>query len=408
MYKKLLLSLLIIIIALNVCGQTSDSLFIESHKINEENKGSLYLSIDNISFFKNNEYEGDLVDGYTLPGFRLTPHVIYIPASHVKVEAGISLLRYWGTDQYPCFAYNNVSEWQADNYQQGFHILPYFRAQAALSEQFHVVLGNLYGGQNHHLIEPLYNPELNLTADPELGFQILYESKIAKVDVWANWESFIFKNDTHNEAFTIGFSTQFNMPLPKNSPFYLNIPLQGLFIHRGGELDTINGKLQTSFNGTIGVNMGYNPKRHFFKNINLNIMGTLYKNIDGDALPSEKGQGFYTQLTTNFWRMKYKFGYWRSTEYYNLFGNPLYGNYSTTIDTYSLEKPNVFNTGISYGQSFGNGIHANAEVEFFYIPDVRGSNIIPAAWSKASTYFNWSIGICLRINPSILLLKNNS
>lgn len=36
-----------------------------------------------------------------------------------------------------------------------------------------LILGNIYGGSNHGLIAPLYNPELNLTADPETGFQVL-------------------------------------------------------------------------------------------------------------------------------------------------------------------------------------------------------------------------------------------
>lgn len=36
-----------------------------------------------------------------------------------------------------------------------------------------LILGNIYGGSNHGLIAPLYNPELNLTADPKTGFQVL-------------------------------------------------------------------------------------------------------------------------------------------------------------------------------------------------------------------------------------------
>lgn len=47
-------------------------------------------------------------------------------------------------------------------YQRGTHILPYFRAQLALSH-VNLILGDIYGGSNHGLIAPLYSPELNLT-----------------------------------------------------------------------------------------------------------------------------------------------------------------------------------------------------------------------------------------------------
>lgn len=74
----------------------------------------------------------------------------------------------------------------------------------ALSDHVNIVLGNIYGASNHNLIEPLYNPELNLTCDPEAGLQLLYDSKAFDLDVWVNWQSFIFREDVHQEAFTVG------------------------------------------------------------------------------------------------------------------------------------------------------------------------------------------------------------
>ena len=80
-------------------------------------------------------------------------------------------------------AYQDIAYWKGDQYQKGVHVLPYFRAQMALSDHVNIVLGNIYGASNHNLIEPLYNPELNLTCDPEAGLQLLYDSKAFDLDV---------------------------------------------------------------------------------------------------------------------------------------------------------------------------------------------------------------------------------
>ena len=68
-------------------------------------------------------------------------------------------------------AYLDIADWKGNQYQKGSHILPYFRAQVALSERFNIVFGNLYGAANHRLIEPLYNPDLNLRLTVTFRFQ---------------------------------------------------------------------------------------------------------------------------------------------------------------------------------------------------------------------------------------------
>ena len=37
----------------------------------------LFLQLDNTNFIKNNEYFGDIAEGYTLLGFNLTPKLVY-------------------------------------------------------------------------------------------------------------------------------------------------------------------------------------------------------------------------------------------------------------------------------------------------------------------------------------------
>ena len=188
-------------------------MFKSDHRIDRK-EGQLSVELDNISFFKDNEYTGSIMKGYSLPGFWIQPKAVFYPLGNIKLELGVHMLRYWGAKKYPSLAYQDIAEWKGDQYQHGFHVLPFFRAQMALSDHVNIVLGDIYGGANHNLIEPLYNPELNLTADPEAGLQLLYDSRRFDLDVWVNWESFIFREDTHQEAFTVGLSGRYKLNDP--------------------------------------------------------------------------------------------------------------------------------------------------------------------------------------------------
>ncbi len=387
-----------------------NSLYTDDYRIYSENNGSLFLSIDNISFFRNVETDGDIYKGYTLPGFRLTPRVILFPTAMIKLEAGLSLLKFWGTNQYPCYAYHDIADWKADNYQYGFHALPFFRAQIQPAKQINIVLGSIYGGSNHEIIEPLYNSELNFTADPESGVQFLYRSKIAKADVWSSWDSFIFENDTHQEALTFGTTAALNIT-PENSFFHMSLPAQFIGIHRGGELYTTESKLttmNTMYNATTGLKFQFNTNR-LLKNISLETMGATYKcNDNCTKLAYTDGWALYANLTAQIWYMKIKTAWWRSEDFINLFGNPAFQNISSIHEGRIFSKIDVFNGGLSYEQPFGNGFYLGADIDFYYNPNLVAYD--PAAYNsttptKVSKSFNYSFGVYLRINPSILLKK---
>ena len=73
--------------------------------------------------------------------------------------------------------YKDIATWKGQQTQEGFHILPFFRVQLTAARNVDIVIGNIYGKSNHHLIEPLYNPETSLSTDPEAGLQILWRNK---------------------------------------------------------------------------------------------------------------------------------------------------------------------------------------------------------------------------------------
>ncbi|MDD3255978.1 MAG: hypothetical protein PHH33_09000, partial [Parabacteroides sp.] len=158
-------------------AQIDERLYMTDSRLDSTKKGELSIEIDNISFFQNNEFSSDLVKGYTLPGMWVQPKAVFYPLGNIKLEAGLHMLRYWGANKYPNFAYTDIAKWKGNQYQSGVHWLPYFRAHFSLSPKLDIILGNIYGAANHRLADPLYNSELNLSADPEAGMQLLYKSK---------------------------------------------------------------------------------------------------------------------------------------------------------------------------------------------------------------------------------------
>jgi hypothetical protein len=401
--KKLIFFFFCILFSQVLSAQTPvrESLFTDIYTINPEKEGELDLCIDNISFLNNTEADGDVQKGYTLPGFRINPRLTYYPASMIKLEAGVSLLRYWGTDKYPNYAYRDIPEWKAPAYQLGFHLLPFFRAQIQPAPQLNIVLGHIYGGSNHGLIEPLYNRELNLTADPEMGAQIIYNSRVAHFDAWVNWETFTFKNEANNEVATAGASACFHITNPQ-SFFYLGIPVQAVLTHHGGEIDSVSGKVVSLANGAAGLQFGFNFGNPVFKYLGLSLMGAGYRNFySEEPLLFKQGWAAYSNLDIRIWNFDLKMNVWRSGNFVNLFGNPVFGNVSASKENWNFPRIMVLNPGIRYEQKFGNGFHLGADFELYFAPEfTEYEGIIPV---KTAKYFGCSAGLFLRINPSIVL-----
>ena len=206
-------------------------------------------------FFRNNEYATELADDYTLPGYRLRLDVGYSPNTRLPVQLrlGVANLYYWGASRYPAaLAYQDLPYWRGDGERYTkFRLLPFFQATILPTPHLALILGNLEGGVKHDLIDPLYNPELNLTADEERGFQLKYAGKRTEVDTWVDWQSFIFKGEKHPEAFVFGL--HFRRALWDHPASRLDVDLQVVAQHRGGVLNQRADTVHTWMNAALGL-----------------------------------------------------------------------------------------------------------------------------------------------------------
>ncbi|MBP8758770.1 MAG: hypothetical protein KBH61_01580 [Parabacteroides sp.] len=395
--------LVLIILGTPLCSaQIQDNVFMSDYKFDPAKKGQLSVEIDNISFFQNNEFSSDLVKGYTLPGMWLQPKAVFYPLDNIKLEAGLHLLRYWGANKYPSFAYTDIAKWKGNQYQSGVHLLPIFRVQVALSDHLDLILGTIYGGANHRLIDPLYNPELNLSADPESGLQLKYTSKVLDLDTWVNWESFIFETDTHQEAFTFGVSSKIKLN-NSDARLHFYLPVQALAQHRGGEIDTIfTNSIQTNINAAAGVGVTYAMNCGALKQINFELMGSLYYQQAGNIIPFEKGYGIYPKLSVDVSDFRFKAAYWQCDKFVSLYGSPFFGSLSTAYKDRTYTKPGFISAGLEYSRSFGKGFSLGADLDIYkhFAVDTFDPALGPL---KEQSAMSFSAGVYLRINPSFLI-----
>ena len=71
LYKGIILRLKVTAVLLSLAvtsfAQRDSILFEEGHIIDTTEVGELKINVDNLNFFKNNEYESEISKGYTLP-----------------------------------------------------------------------------------------------------------------------------------------------------------------------------------------------------------------------------------------------------------------------------------------------------------------------------------------------------
>ncbi|MDR1332610.1 MAG: hypothetical protein LBK07_10975 [Tannerella sp.] len=382
-------------------AQMSEKAFRTEYRIDSLRSNRLFVEIDNLNFFRNVESPTVVVPGYTLPGFRLQAKAAYYASPHIRLEGGAHSIWFWGAERYPAFSYSALSRWSDGRASHVVHAYPLLRAQVALSRQVNIVLGSLYGGASHQLVEPLYNPELNLTADPETGMQLLYDTRWLHFDTWINWETFIYTNDPKQEAFTFGLSALFRCNRPE-SAIHVYFPLQVLARHLGGQIDTTGLPVRTALNGSAGIGMDWNVRGRTLKKIHLALDVPGYYQHAGNLWPLKRGYGIYASAAADISDFRVKAAYWECRNFISMYGNPLFGAPSMSVQDAYFVRPRTYSLGGEYVRTFAPGYTLGIDFDFH----LRPSSLMhdpSAGVSPVPAKTCYSFGVYLRLNPSFLI-----
>ena len=373
--------------------------------------GTLGLEVENFSFFKDNEFSGEQSKGYSLPGFWLQPRLTYQPLESVRLEAGFHAAVFDGANKYPCYAYHDIGMWKGNQYQRGAHVLPFFRATARLGVCT-FVLGDLYGGVRHGLVEPLLNPEVDLTQDPEMGFQVKLQLPRYRMDAWVNWQSYIFEEDTHQEAFTVGLSQQVWLT-PPAAAYHWYIPVNVVAQHRGGEQDVTDMGVQTLCNAAAGLGLRWNAGLRVLDALNVEAVGLLAYQQSGQLWPFDTGGGASVSVRADLRQnIRVYGGVTYVKDFVSLYGVPFYSTVSQKSGGRfeDMLSPHV---GVEWSHTFAQQYVLGAKLDAYLSRAGRLSYIDtdvhtgqPALMSEPAAFSNnFSFGVYFRCCPRFVLWR---
>lgn len=373
-------------------AQMWEHLATSPYRLDTADVRALKVELESISFFRDNEFTSQLTKGYSLPGLWVQPKLTYMPLRQIKLELGLQGLIFNGANRYPNYVYHDIALWKGNQYSKGVHLLPWFRAQADF-RHLTIVLGDIYGGQNHGLIEPLFNPETNLSQDPEMGFQLLWDRPHLHADVWLNWQSYIFREDTHQEAFTVGttWKTLLNAP---DSPLHWFLPVQLIVQHRGGEQNVANRGVETIWNGSVGAGLHWNANKRVFKGMTAEVDGLMAFQQTGNLWPFKSGAAAYSSVSVGLWRfLETGVSYFVAPRHFvSLYGSHFYSTVSVK-DELDYGKLHTVSANVRFHHTFAPGYTLGADAEAYQ------------TWQSGRGEFNFSFGIYFRVNPSFLIKR---
>jgi len=354
---------------------------------------SLWASVEAIAFFRDNEYDSNITKGYSLPGMWVQPKLMYDPLRQIHLELGAHALIFDGANKYPCYAYHDIARWKGNQYQRGIHVLPFFRAEARF-QHLRIVLGDIYGAERHRLIRPMFNPEQTLSADPEMGFQLLLDRPRIHLDTWLNWQSIIFEEDSHQEAFTVGTNAIVLWTSPERR-LRLSTPVQLLIQHRGGEQDTTSMGVQTLSNASIGLRLQAPTQRRAISGIfaEANVLGSFQQS--GSLWPFDTGFAAHAAVGLTLWRsLSFRADYVEAPRHFaNLYGSPFFSTLSTKHPGLQFQGMHTLAFNTAYAYTFSHAYRLGAEVETI------------SANTKGKSNFCFSLCLFLRVNPSFLIKR---
>lgn len=397
--RRPLLSLLsVTALSATVRAQMWDALATSDYRIDPSTVRQLRVEVDNISFFRDNEYSSSLTKGYSLPGLWVQPKLTYVPLSRIKLELGLHALIFNGANKYPSYVFHDIATWKGNQYQKGAHVLPWVRAQAQF-KHLTIVLGDIYGGQQHGLADALWNGETNLSQDPEMGFQLLWDRAHLHCDTWLNWQSYIYEEDTHQEAFTVGSSWRVELGNTARRVRW-HLPVQLVVQHRGGEQDETDMGVQTISNAFAGAGMTWRAGRRALTSLGWEAGVLAAYQQAGSLWPFDMGLAWSATAQATLWNsLQLKAGWFDAPKHFvTLYGHPFFNTVSIT-DHQSYSGNRTAWLHADYHYTFARDYVVGAGVEA-YQNWLGGS-----AQSASRSEFNFSFGIYLRVHPSLLIKR---
>ncbi|TGE19822.1 hypothetical protein [Hymenobacter elongatus] len=292
-------------------AQLNNRAFSRPVTIKPEYDQQLRLDVGALLFNKDNEYFNKIDEGRTYYGAQFAPRLVYFPSPKLRLEAGVFLLKDYGTDRL-----RQVRPLFTAIYENGPH---------------RILLGNIQGNLQHGYIEPLFDFERVMTRPLEEGSQYQFTTRRLKLDAWVDWQRQQYRFSNFQEEVAGGLAAEATV-YEDSLGWRLGIPFQFTGTHRGGQIDTVDRPLQTIFNLASGVRLRKKLPSELFRAVHFD--GYVTQFIDYSftrELAFTKGYGLYLNAGVDTHLSNLQLAYWQGNGFYAPLGGRLYRSISSTV-----------------------------------------------------------------------------
>ncbi len=340
---RIIITIFLLIHAHALRAQVEYPLFNNRIIINPADSQKLYLNIETLNYLYNTEYFAKIPLSGTLFGYQLIPELQFQPNSRFVVRGGLYLQKEFGRKEYTS-------------------LLPTFSVKYKAKHSSYI-LGTLEGATSHGFIEPVYDYKLLINERLENGFQFFVDTKSYTHDFYINWRRAIHLGDPFKEEFDIGYVA--NLNLIKKENFELKLPVQLLYSHKGGQIDSTGIPLTSLTNMAAGVSMKFHTPKSFLQHINFDNYYVNYKDISGSKRqPFDEGNAYFSHLAFKFKYFNLDFRYWNSNAFINPRGNSLFSSVSEKHIGYTERHRHLLLASIIYDKE----IFTNGNFDFRFSP----------------------------------------
>ena len=327
-------------------AQSDYEIFKDSATLKPENNGMLSIELDNLNYLRNYEYFGDIPLSYTLVGYQFIPQVKYQLNENFQFKGGIFLRREFGLE-----GFTDVVPVLSAKYQK---------------KGLSMILGTLEGSLNHGFIEPIYDFESIISDRIEQGAQVKLDKKRFWMDWYIDWEKAIERYSPYREEFTSGISSK--IKLVRNTAVDVDIPLQVMVAHKGGQIDTSNLPVESLLNTAVGASFQFRPTVSFLKGIRTDHYFAYYKDLSGDKLQAyREGTGWYSSLVfQSNWDIDLDIRYWRGDQFIGPRGGALYSSVSEKIEGHTEKERELVFASFIYDKQLFPNLYLDLRIEPYY------------------------------------------
>lgn len=337
--------LILFLLPAAVFAQLDNRAFEQRMTVEPADSNKLFLGLNMLGFAKNNEFFDTVVEGYTLFGYQLNPYLSYNISKNVRLDAGVYVQKDFGNDEYS-------------------DVKPTLSLKIR-NNNFNFIFGTLEGSIHHRLIEPLYDFERVLNNRLENGAQMVWmKENDLFLDVWIDWQKMIYTNSQEPEAFTAGIS--FNKRLFTFGSIHVDLPLQLVAAHQGGQIDVTGNEVITRYNMAGGLTLE-GTSASFINGWGIKSYVASFNTNADVPVYDQDGIGF---LINPY--LKTKIGltvmgtYWYGDRFLTIQGSPLYASANEIYPARQDRSRDFFMLRFLYDLKVADGLTLTARAEPFY------------------------------------------